>query len=94
MLIWMIDSLLLHRKDKAGFVPPNLVISHGIPVPSGRSPEVVTTQGVPPPKLKKGLDHPRTQRKKKKKRKEKKNRKKKTGRGSNLCESSLGGSAC
>ena len=53
MLIWMIDSLLLHRKDKAGFVPPNLFISHGIPVPSGRSPEVVTTQGVPPPKLKK-----------------------------------------
>ena len=83
MLIWMIDSLLLYRKVKAGLVPPNLLISHGIPVSSGSNPEVVTTQ------IKKGKDQPRTQRKKK----EKKNTKK-TGRGSFLCESSLGGSAC
>ena len=61
MLIWMIDSLLLYRKVKAGLVPPNLLISHGIPVSSGSSPEVVTTQ------IKKGQDQTRTQRKKKKK---------------------------
>ena len=52
MLIWMLDSLLLYRMDNAGLVPPNLLISHGIPGSSGSSPEVVTTQGVPPPKLK------------------------------------------
>ena len=67
MLIWMIDSLLLYRKVKAGLVPPNLLISHGIPVSSGSNPEVVTTQ------IKKGQDQPRTQRKKKRKKKQKKN---------------------
>ena len=61
MLIWMIDSLLLYRKVKVGLVPPNLLISHGIPVSSGSSPEVVTTQ------IKKGQDQPRTQRKKNRK---------------------------
>ena len=61
MLIWMLDSLLLYRMDNAGLVPQNLLISHRIPVSSGSNPEVVTTQGVPPPKLKKCLDQPRTQ---------------------------------
>ena len=68
MLIWMIDSLLLYRKVMAGLVPPNLLISHGIPVSSGSNPEVVTTQ------IKKGQDQPRTQRKKKRKKKKEKKR--------------------
>ena len=52
-LIWMIDSQLLYRKDKADFGSPKFTYIPSIPVSSGSSPEVVTTQGVPPPKLKK-----------------------------------------
>ena len=76
MLIWMIDSLLLYRKDKAGLVPPNLLISHGIPVSSGSSPEVVTTQGVPPPKLRKVKTYQGPSEKKKKKKNGEKKKKK------------------